>query len=456
MQIYKPFLALIIACFSFLFIPAQTNNTIHFEGCANKAFADSLVFTFNKDTVIVVGGISVSLKVDSVEIIGVKNLPFGLSYSCNPSNCKAKAGSSPQYSNKLHLNGTLPDTILIHDTIKIELLTYFDAGPLGVLTDSSVYNYPFSIYPSYSDTITFKNCDSVYVPQLDSTIYSSTTIASNMKSISGCDSIHYYEITVNKKTTSLLQINACDQYIPPSGKYVYTTSGVYEDTIQNNEGCDSLITINLTVSSSVLDSMKVSSCKRYTLPSGLYTAHQSGVYIDVLQRKNGCDSILHIDLSINRPDTAVIQQDSLLTANANNVRYQWLYCDVNTILHGDTNQSFIPDKSGYYAVIINDQDCIDTSKCFEVGYLNLKEIQSLEAINVYPNPFLNSINLEVLRSQNNRLKIELLTIQGELIISDRISFENKKTITLDVPSGLYILKLTNSKGEFMYRRLLKE
>jgi hypothetical protein len=39
----------------------------------------------------------------------------------------------------------------------------------------------------------------------------------------------------------------CDNYTSPSGRYTWTTSGTYKDTIPNAEGCDSVITINLTV-----------------------------------------------------------------------------------------------------------------------------------------------------------------------------------------------------------------
>ena len=39
---------------------------------------------------------------------------------------------------------------------------------------------------------------------------------------------------------------ACDTYTAPSGM-VYTSSGVYSDTIPNAEDCDSIISIDLTI-----------------------------------------------------------------------------------------------------------------------------------------------------------------------------------------------------------------
>jgi len=50
-------------------------------------------------------------------------------------------------------------------------------------------------------------------------------------------------------TTSSSSINevACESYLSPSGNYTWTTSGIYTDTIANAGGCDSIITVDLTV-----------------------------------------------------------------------------------------------------------------------------------------------------------------------------------------------------------------
>lgn len=49
-------------------------------------------------------------------------------------------------------------------------------------------------------------------------------------------------------TYGFINISTCNSYISPSGFYTWTTSGIYNDVIPNSVGCDSLITINLTIS----------------------------------------------------------------------------------------------------------------------------------------------------------------------------------------------------------------
>src|SRR2546426_5971301 len=48
-------------------------------------------------------------------------------------------------------------------------------------------------------------------------------------------------------TSSSLAQTGCNSYTSPSGKYKWTSSGNYKDTIQNSTCCDSVITIDLTI-----------------------------------------------------------------------------------------------------------------------------------------------------------------------------------------------------------------
>ncbi|WP_170265193.1 hypothetical protein, partial [Salibacter halophilus] len=65
----------------------------------------------------------------------------------------------------------------------------------------------------------------------------------------GCDSIMTINVTINQPTTSTITTTACGSYAAPSGQ-ILTTSGTYTDVIANAAGCDSTITINLTINNS--------------------------------------------------------------------------------------------------------------------------------------------------------------------------------------------------------------
>ena len=95
-----------------------------------------------------------------------------------------------------------------------------------------------------------------------------------------------------------LTVSACDSYTSPSGNYTWNTSGTYMDTLTNAAGCDSILTIDLTVHYTTYSSFSELVCDTYISPSGqVWTV--SGQYMDVIPNAGGCDSIMTIDLTVN-------------------------------------------------------------------------------------------------------------------------------------------------------------
>lgn len=69
------------------------------------------------------------------------------------------------------------------------------------------------------------------------------------------------------------------------------------------------------------------------------------------------------------------QNGPQLNANQTGVNYQWLDCDDNnSIVSGETNQSFTPAVTGNYAVEVTMNGCVDTSDCFLVDYTGIEEL----------------------------------------------------------------------------------
>ena len=126
------------------------------------------------------------------------------------------------------------------------------------------------------------------------------TIANN----AGCDSIITILLTVNSATTASISPVVCDSYTSPAG-IIFTSSGTYQDTITNAAGCDSLITINLTVNSTTTATISPVVCGSYTSPGGSIYA-SSGTYQDTILNATGCDSVISINLTVNSATAASI------------------------------------------------------------------------------------------------------------------------------------------------------
>ena len=77
-----------------------------------------------------------------------------------------------------------------------------------------------------------------------------------------------------------------------------TTAGTYVDTLQTINGCDSVITLNLTVNPTYDITLSESINESQTFDFNGKTLSVAGTYMDTLQTINGCDSIITLNLTI--------------------------------------------------------------------------------------------------------------------------------------------------------------
>lgn len=155
-----------------------------------------------------------------------------------------------------------------------------------------------SLSVGYSITgMSVSRCNSYTSPSKKYTWTSSGNYSDTVKNIMDCDSILRIYLTINKSTSSILNVTACKSYTSPSKKYTWTKSGKYYDRLTNSKGCDSNITINLTFNYTTTN-IKITACNNYVSPTGKHNTFFSGTITDTLSDRKGCDSILIIDVTI--------------------------------------------------------------------------------------------------------------------------------------------------------------
>ena len=153
-------------------------------------------------------------------------------------------------------------------------------------------------------SVTVTNCGT-YTWPINSTAYSTSgTYTATILNSVGCDSVITLNLTVNPLSTSSITAVACQTYTSPSG-VVYTTSGTYSDTITGTSGCPIVLTIALTVNNPTASTIAPVVCDTYTAPNGtVYTS--SGTYTALLTGSNGCDSVVTINLTVNHSTMTTI------------------------------------------------------------------------------------------------------------------------------------------------------
>jgi len=191
-------------------------------------------------------------------------------------------------------------------------------------------------------------------------------------------------------------------------------------------------------------------CNSYTSPSGeVWTA--TNVYTDTIPNGTGCDSIITIDLTVNVIDTALSINGATITVGSAIGTYQWVDCDNNnTPIAGETNQSFTASQNGNYAVIVTENGCSDTSSCINISTVGIENDDFLNNVSIYPNP----TNLEF--TINSEYKIETIVIIDNVGKTVKTVTTRNNTINVsDLTSGIYFLKIETDEG-LINTKLIKQ
>ncbi len=250
----------------------------------------------------------------------------------------------------------------------------------------------------------------------------------------------YYECNNAGYTISPV---TCDSFTSPSGLHVWNTSGVYYDTIVNPAACDSAqytIVVNLTITQPSSGTINPTACGSYLAPDGAIY-NMSGTYTAIIPNAAGCDSTITINLTIETVDVSITQNGLTLTSGASGAQYQWINCSNNSAIPGATNQNYTVTVNGNYAVVVTQNNCTDTSACFLVNSVGIDDA-SQAAVKVYPNPAGDVLNVE---SFGYGL-LTLVNVAGEVVFTTSITKTNTQLDVTGLPNGIYFLQINSAQG----------
>ncbi len=147
-----------------------------------------------------------------------------------------------------------------------------------------------------------------------------------------CTATDSITVTVNPVYSNTVNASVCQNqnYTLPGGS-VTNSAGTYVDTLLTVNGCDSVITTNLTINPTYAYTVFQTICPSdlYILPTGI-PVNTTGIYIDTLSTINGCDSVITTNLTVVPPaitvsnDTQVCLGSSVqLNASGGLFTYLW-------------------------------------------------------------------------------------------------------------------------------------
>ncbi len=222
-------------------------------------------------------------------------------------------------------------------------------------------------------------------------------------------------------------------------------------------GCDSSMTLNLTIVTGSTGSVDITACDDFTWDGVVYDS--TGSYTNIYTDVNGCDSLMTLNLTINEgPVVEIVYNSSAGTLTANNISgstppYNWLW---NT---GESTQSISADTSvlSYWCVVTDSLGCISDTAYFLIP-TGVDEI-SVSKLLIYPNPVVDVLNIEFEFRNNQKVELKIVNILGEVMYFEKVnqselSYSNKFDFT-KFSKGLYFVKLKLDKNIITQKVILQ-
>ena len=325
--------------------------------------------------------------------------------------------------------------------------TFVYANSVGC--DSTV-TLNLTLLNSSSSIDSITSCDSY--AWIDGQTYTNSNYTAThiLQNAVGCDSIIYLNLTIYPSYALIDTMEACGSYSWIDGQTYYSSTNTPSVSYSSMHGCDSTITINLTIHPiySLVDS--IFSCEPYTWIDGNTYTSSTNTPTVFLTSGFGCDSTVTLNLVIETIDNSITESNGTIGANQSGVNYQWIDCATNSIIEGETNQTFTQILSGSYAVILSSSNCSDTSDCFDFGLDNVLELNSSARIS--PNPTNSFITVN---NSLSPIKTKVMDLTGKTLID--WSNENKEQIIdlSNFQNGVYFVFIKNDNG-IIIREIIKQ
>jgi len=316
------------------------------------------------------------------------------------------------------------------DSVVTLNLTINQTLPLTYIFDTICQNQPYNnwgfVVPESLTTIPGVLSDTLF-------------LASTM---TGCDSNVVLHLTIHPNYQIRVEATSCDSFTWNDS--IYYISGEYTQYFLSQFGCDSVVTLDLTIYYYSENHLFVTACEEYRWDVTSHTYTETGEYLYTTQNQYGCDSLITLHLTIHLPvshEINIIETDSYLWELTGDTYYEsgtysyTLYggsangCDSTIILNLtiDTSSIGISSPEGFFA----------------------------STVLLYPNPASSSINISTQMGEE-LVWIKLYDVSGKEIRTIEGLTHDMITIPVDIyAKGLYFVKIKTNREEIIKKLIIR-
>ena len=185
---------------------------------------------------------------------------------------------------------------------------------------------------------------------IDGNTYTTSNMSAthSLTNAAGCDSIVTLDLTITQPNAGTDIQSAFCSYTWIDGNSYSLSNNTATHTLTNVNGCDSIVTLDLTITNTINGTDTQTACESYTWIDGNTYSSSNTSATHTLTSAGGCDSIVTLNLTINNVSNLTTSVSGIeITVNNSNASYQWLDCDDNnSIINGENGQSFTASANG--------------------------------------------------------------------------------------------------------------
>jgi hypothetical protein len=243
----------------------------------------------------------------------------------------------------------------------------------------------------------------------------------------------------------------------------YNQSGTYTQTIPNTAGCDSTITLNLTINQASTNTINASACDSFILNAQTY--YSTGVYSQSLLNTQGCDSTITLNLSVNQTASVTITSTNTTYFGANDGSI-----DLNVTgsapfsfswSNGSTTEDLTAVSAGTYTVTITDVNgcTIEENITINQPPVTVDLTSNRFIVNLFPNPAEDQALVAIELDQATNVRIRLINSLGQVLQSAEYGNTSNVQHSLNLnslSSAIYLVEiLANNSSKTLYLNVLK-
>ena len=289
----------------------------------------------------------------------------------------------------------------------------------------SVVTLNLSVNPVESTTLSAAICEGTSYTENGFNVSEAGTYTQNLQTINGCDSVVTLTLTVNPVANTNLTAAICEGTTYTENGFNASEAGTYTQNLQTINGCDSIVTLNLTISTVINNDITAAICEGSVYTENGFNVSEPGTYTQNLRSVNGCDSIVTLNLTVNPTYNITIDA---------------------SINEGETYEEngFSESEAGTYVHTLQSEfgcDSVITLNLTVNSSLNDVVANAIE-VSLYPNPAnaYTTLKVEGLKEQT---PVYLLDIQGRKL-KEYIMNIGQETLRIDLgdlPKGVYTITI---------------